>query len=54
MGLCWAHTKEAVAYISRPVEATLLQLHLFSASQLGVRDTTSLLHQLTPLLYEDI
>lgn len=51
MDLCWAHAKEAVALVSRLLEATLLQLHLFSVCPLGVRDTTSLLYQPTPLLY---
>lgn len=59
-GATWAcaghmHAKEMVAYVSRLVEATLLQLQLFSASQLGVRETTSLLCQPTLLVYgEDL
>lgn len=54
MGLCWVHTKEAVAYVSRLVEGTLLQILLFSKSQLGVRDTTSLLHQPAPQIYGEV
>lgn len=58
-GAIWAcaghkHAKELVAYVSRLVEVTLLQLQLFSASELRVRETTSLLHQPTLLVYGEV